>query len=188
MHETIPAPWRGTAAAWCSDGKTDLKSGAKWKKGKLSTALATGAKEKGREKETFPPAPPKEKKGREKKQARVSFETCFKPARARTCAKKRRLPCTCSYDEAGDAADEIVGSCFGDRHDLGLWAWYCRHFDRNAIVEKAHEYASMQRQGEVRDAITAFQSWLGKTYKGNPPKRLYARSTAAALAKEGGAR
>ena len=154
---------------------------------KVINSPATGAKEKGREKETFPPAPPKEKKGREKKQARVSFETSFKPARARTCAKKRRLPCTCSYDEAGDAAYEIVGSCFGNRNDLGLWAWYCRHFDRNAIVEKAHEYASMQRQSEVRDGVTAFQSWLGKTYKGNPPERLYARSTAAALAKEGGA-
>ena len=132
--------------------------------GKVINSPATGAKEKGREKETFPPAPPKEKKGREKKQARVSFETSFKPARARTCAKKRRLPCTCSYDEAGDAAYEIVGSCFGNRNDLGLWAWYCRHFDRNAIVEKAHEYASMQRQSEVRDAITAFQSWLGDEY------------------------
>ena len=150
---------------------------------KVINSPASGAKEKGREKENLPPAPPIEKKRREKKQARVSLETCFKPARARTYAKKRRLPCTCSYDEAGDAAYEIVAGCFGNRNDLDLWAWYCRHFDRNAIVEKAHEYASMQRQGEVRDAITAFQSWLSETYAENPPERLYARSTAAVLAK-----
>jgi len=78
-----------------------------------------------------------------------------KPARAHA-----RLRCKCSYEEAGAAADEIVGSCFGTMRDHALWAWYCRHFDRRRIVEKAHEYASMQRQHEVRNAVTAFQAWL----------------------------
>ncbi len=59
--------------------------------------------------------------------------------------------------------------------DLDLWAWYCRHFNRNAIVEKAHEYASMQRQGEVRDAVTAFQAWLSSEFKVKAPKHLNAR-------------
>ena len=95
------------------------------------------------------------------KQYRVSSETCIKPARAHASAKLR---CTCSYDEAGAAADEIIGSCFGTMRDHALWAWYCRHFDAGRIVEKAYEYASMQRQGEVRDAVTAFQAWLRKTY------------------------
>ena len=85
-----------------------------------------------------------------------------KPARA---CEKPRLKCTCSYREAGAAAAEIVGSCFGTMaNDYALWAWYCRHFDTRLIVEKAHEYASMQRCGEVRDALTAFQSWLTKEF------------------------
>ena len=49
--------------------------------------------------------------------------------------------------------------------DLPLWAWYCRHFDRRFIVDKAYYYASCHRQGEVRDGVTAFQAWLRKEYK-----------------------
>ena len=113
------------------------------------------------EKRSFPCTPLREK-GKGKEQSRVSCETCSKPARA--YARKRRLPCTCSYDEAGAAADEIVGNCFGDMGDLALWAWYCRHFNRRLIVEKAYYYASCQRQGELRDAVTAFQSWLCEEY------------------------
>jgi len=116
---------------------------------------------KAKGKREHPPSPPIEKKGRSKKQYRVSCETSIlKPARAHA-----RLRCTCSYEEAGAAADEIVGSCFGTMREHALWAWYCRHFDRRRIVDKAHEYASMQRQGEVRDAVTAFQAWLKKEYR-----------------------
>ena len=143
------------------------------------------AKEKGREKETFPPAPPYREKGKGKETSPGFFETCCSKT-ARAYARKRRLPCTCSYVDAGAAAYEIVGSCFGDMGDLDLWAWYCRHFDRNAIVEKAHEYASMQRQGEVHEAITAFQAWLSREYKEQPPKHLRARLTVALTAKKGG--
>ena len=78
---------------------------------------------------------------------------------------RRKLPCACSFSEAGAAAAEIVGNCFPrGAKDFALWAWYCRHFDRRRIVERAYEYASMQRQGEVRDGVTAFQAWLGKEF------------------------
>ena len=131
---------------------------------KLSTGGASpSANRKKREGEKRKsPCTPVREKDKGKEQSQVSCETSSKPARA--YARKRRLRCTCSYDEAGAAADEIVGNCFGTAGDHGLWAWYCRHFDRERIVEKAYEYASMQRQSEVRDAVTAFQAWLGEAY------------------------
>ena len=159
---------------------------------KLSTGGGSPSgkrKKREAEKRTSPLTPLREK-GKGKEQDRVSCETCFSKT-ARAHVRKRRFPCTCSYAEAGDAAYEIIGSCFGNMGDLDLWAWYCRHFDRNAIVEKAHEYASMQRQGEVLDAITAFQSWLRKEFGANPPSP---KASAAALramadksARQGGA-
>ena len=119
------------------------------------------AKEKTKEREK---RSKREERKVKRKQSRVSvLETHFKPARAYA---RRRPPCTCTYDEAGAAAAEIVGNCFGAAGDIDLWAWYCRHFDRRRIVDKAYEYASMQRQGEVRDAVTAFQAWLRKEYGG----------------------
>ena len=133
-------------------------------KQELSTGceLSTASLKKREGEKRNPPLTPYREKGKGKEQSRVSYETSSKPARA--YARKRRLRCTCSYDEAGAAADEIVGNCFGTAGDHGLWAWYCRHFDRERIVEKAYEYASMQRQSEVRDAVTAFQAWLRKEY------------------------
>ena len=91
-------------------------------------------------------------------------------ARARGGAHaKRRLPCTCSYAEAGEAAAEIVGNCFPHcAKDFTLWAWYCRHFDRRLIIDKAYYYASCHRQGEVRDGVSAFQAWLRKEYGARP--------------------
>ena len=93
----------------------------------------------------------------------------LKPARAyaNTCTRvrtKRRLPCTCLYSEAGDAAYEIVANSFGTTKDLGLWAFYCRHFNRRRILDKAYEYASRCRNGELRDPVTAFQAWLRKEF------------------------
>ena len=124
---------------------------------KLSTALL---KKREGEKRTSPCTPLREK-GKGKEQSRVSSETHSKPARAYA---RRNPPCTCTYDEAGAAVDEIVGNCFGTAGDIGLWAWYCRHFDRRRIVERAYYYASCERQGEVRDGVTAFQAWLGKEF------------------------
>ena len=81
-------------------------------------------------------------------------------ARTRTC-DGRRLACTCTFREAGEAAAEIVANCFGsESRDLRIWAWYCRHFDRRRIVDRAYFYASCQKCGEIRNAITAFQNWL----------------------------
>ena len=126
---------------------------------KLSTALLK--KREGEKRKS--PCTPLREKGKGKEQSRVSCETHSKPARAYA---RRRLPYTCTYDEAGAAVDEIVGNCFGSVGDIDLWAWYCRHFDRKRIVEKAYAYASMQRQHEVRDAVTAFQAWLkGRTWR-----------------------
>ncbi len=119
--------------------------------------------------------------GKGKEQDRVSCETsCSKTARAHV---RRKLPCACSFSEAGAAAAEIVGNCFGAESDLDLWAWYCRHFDRRRILDRAYFYASCQRQGEVRDAVTAFQAWLRKEYgaaKKGP-------ASAEATARQGGA-
>ena len=60
---------------------------------------------------------------------------------------------------------EIVANCFGSpERDFRTWAWYCRHFDRRRIVDRAYFYASCERCGEIRNAITAFQSWLQKEF------------------------
>ena len=109
-----------------------------------------------------------QRKGRERNKPGFKFEP-FKPARAYagTCTRvrtKRKLPCTCSHSEAGDAAYEIVANCFGTTKDLGLWAFYCRHFNRRRILDKAYEFASRCRNGELRDPVTAFQAWLRKEF------------------------
>ena len=79
-------------------------------------------------------------------------------ARTRAC-EGRRLACTCTFREAGEAAAEIVANCFGsESRDLRIWAWYCRHFDRRRIVDRACFYASCERCGEIHNAITAFQN------------------------------
>ena len=60
---------------------------------------------------------------------------------------------------------EIIDNCFGSlERDFRIWAWYCRHFDRRRIVDRAYFYASCQKCGEIRNAITAFQSWLRKEF------------------------
>ena len=130
----------------------------------LSTGceLSTASLKKREGEKRNPPLTPYREKGSQKKQDGVSRETHSKTARA--YARKRRLRCTCSYDEAGAAADEIIGNCFGTAGDLGLWAWYCRHFNRKRIVDKAYYYASCQRQGEVRNGVAAFQAWLSEEY------------------------
>jgi len=77
----------------------------------------------------------------------------------------RRLACTCTFCEAGEAAIEITDNCFGSLEcDFRIWAWYCRHFDRRRIVDRAYFYASCQKCGEICSAITAFQSWLQKEF------------------------
>ena len=125
---------------------------------------SANAKKREAEKRHSPHTPYREKGKRKETIPGFKFEP-YKPARAyaRACAHertKRRLPCTCSYSEAGDAAYEIVANCFGTKSDFALWAFYCRHFNRSRILDKAYEYASMCRNGELRDPVTAFQAWL----------------------------
>ena len=113
----------------------------------------------------------KEKKQKkERKEKRKQYRgLCPNPisvprARTRAC-EGRRLACTCTFREAGEAAAEIVANCFGSgSRDLRIWAWYCRHFDRRRIVDRAYFYASCERCGEIRNAITAFQSWLQEEF------------------------
>ena len=107
----------------------------------------------------------KEAKERKRKQDGGLFINPFKPACTRAGVRARRRPCTCTYREAGDAAAEIIANCFPHRaEDFALWAWYCRHFSRRRIVDRAYYYASCQRQDEVRDGVTAFQAWLRKEF------------------------
>ena len=110
----------------------------------------------------------KQKKERKekRKQYRGLYLNPLSVPRARTRAcEGRSLACICSFEEAGEAAAEIVANCFGsESRDLRIWAWYCRHFDRRRIVDRAYFYASCERCGEIRDAITAFQNWLQKEF------------------------
>ena len=60
---------------------------------------------------------------------------------------------------------EIIANCFGSlERDFRIWAWYCRHFDRRRIVDRAYFYASCERCGEIHTAITAFQNWLQEEF------------------------
>ena len=114
-------------------------------------------------KRELPPLTLYREKGRVKKQDGVISRGSQDRAPARTHA--RRLPCTCTYAEAGESAMEIVDNCFGSfDKDFRNWAWYCRHFDRRRIVEQAYYYASCRGQNEVRDGVRAFQAWLRKEY------------------------
>ena len=111
----------------------------------------------------IPPLTPYGEKGRVKKQDGGSLGTL--QDRAGAHAHARRLPCSCSYAEAGEAVLEIIDNCFGSfKKDCRLWAWYCRHFDRRRIVDQAYYYASCQRCGEVKNAVAAFQSWLRQEF------------------------
>ena len=107
----------------------------------------------------------KERKEKRKQDGGLYLNPISVPrARTRTC-EGRRLACTCTFREAGEAAAEIVANCFGsESRDLRIWAWYCRHFDRRRIVDRAYFYASCERCGEIRNAITAFQNWLQEEF------------------------
>ena len=98
----------------------------------------------------------KERKVKRKQDGGLFINPLGNTARVRegAHARKRRLPCTCSYAEAGEASAEIVCNCFPHcAKDFALWAWYCRHFNRRLIIGKAYYYASCHRQGEVRDGV-----------------------------------
>ena len=69
------------------------------------------------------------------------------------------------YAEAGAAADELIAILDGSRrNDRGTWAYYCYHHDIEIILDKAHEIASLRRQGDLDNPVTAFQHWLQVSY------------------------
>ena len=70
------------------------------------------------------------------------------------------------YRLAGAAAEELI-QILGAKpteDNRRLWAYYCYHHDIEIIFEKAYQYASEHRQGEIRNPVTAFQRWLSRTY------------------------
>ena len=98
--------------------------------------------------------------------------SCKNPLSPRThaCAcevevggRQRRIS---RYRLAGAAAEELIkilgAKPTGDNRRL--WAYYCYHHDIEIIFEKAYQYASEYRQGEIKNPVTALQRWLSRTY------------------------
>ena len=70
------------------------------------------------------------------------------------------------YRLAGAAAEELIKILGAKPTDDNrrLWAYYCYHHDIEIIFEKAYQYSSEYRQGEIKKPVTAFQRWLSRTY------------------------
>ncbi len=70
------------------------------------------------------------------------------------------------YRLAGAAAEELIRilGASPTEDNRRMWAYYCYHHDIEIIFEKAYEYASKRRQGEIWNPVTAFQRWLTRTY------------------------
>ena len=111
-------------------------------------------REKRNEKRDLPPKTPLESKESKREYYRGSLNPVHDRARART-----------RYREAGAAADELIDLLGGSPvRDRRIWAYYCYHHDIGIILDRAYEYASMHRQGEIRNPVTAFQRWLQKSF------------------------
>ena len=83
---------------------------------------------------------------------------------ARACLRVKRPKPTCSYAFAGAAAAEVAKIVLGTTRDRRTWAGFCRYGNRDDIIERAHLYASMFEQGEIKNPITSLQSWLNEAY------------------------
>ena len=84
----------------------------------------------------------KQKKERKKKR-KQDGGLLLNPISVPRACERRRIACTCTFAEAGEAAMEIIDNCFGSlERDFRIWAWYCRHFDRRRIVDRSYFYAS----------------------------------------------
>ena len=107
-------------------------------------------------KRDFPPTTPYREKQRVKKDTTGVSLKPSKTARAREAGR---------YREAGAAADELIEILGGSpERDLPIWAFYCHHHDIGILLDRAHELASMARQGDIRNPVTAFQRWLQKSF------------------------
>jgi len=126
---------------------------------KLSTAPFGHTKKTEMKREKSPLTPYK-RKAKGKETSPGSWENPLSPhgrGRAREGVGRYRL--------AGGAARELMAILHAhSADDFRLWAWYCYRHDVEILIEKAREFASMSRQGELKDAITAFQSWLNKSF------------------------
>ena len=128
-------------------------------------------------KREFPPTTPYREKQRVKKdKTGVSLKpsktarareglASFAPARPADLTRPSAARRVSRYREAGAAADELIEILGGDPgRDRGTWAFYCYHHDIGILHDRAHVLASMARQGEIRNPVTAFQDWLQKNY------------------------
>jgi len=127
----------------------------------MPSGVAAGCTKKREAKKRTSPYNPYREKAKGKETSPGSCENPLSPrARARDGVGRYRL--------AGGAAEELV-EILGirrDANDVRLWAFYCYHFDIERIMDKAYECASMARQGELRNPVTAFQHWLGTEFGG----------------------
>ena len=74
-------------------------------------------------------------------------------------------PRACSPAEAGWAAQHIIETVLhAPQSNHRLWSAFCLYNDPDDIIQLAYEYASYYRQGEIRDAVTAFQARLNREY------------------------
>jgi len=107
-----------------------------------------------------PPCTPYKRKAKGKEIIRGFYENPLSPR-----ARMRTRETVSRYRLAGGASREIMkilGSTSKD--DFLLWCYYCNHHDIEIILEHARECASRWRQGELDEAIPAFQRWLTDTY------------------------
>ena len=128
---------------------------------KLSTGekLSTARSKKSGMKREVSPCTPYKRKARGKETSPGFFEPVSSPrGRARGGVSRYRL--------AGAAAEELI-EILGARpteSNRRLWAYYCYHHDIGIIFEMAYQCASEQRQGELKNPVTAFQRRLTRTY------------------------
>ena len=119
---------------------------------KLSTALFRAAKKAAR----------KVSKGKGKETDPGYFDNPLRSAHG--CVRVKRPKPTCSYEFAGAAAAEVTKIVWGTTRDRRTWAGFCRYGNCDDIIERAHLYASMFEQGEIKNPITSLQNWLNETY------------------------
>ena len=141
---------------------------------KLSTGRFRGAKKAER----------KVGKGKGKETDPGYFGNPLRAARGRMRVKRPKP--TCSYEFAGAASAEVARIVWGTTRDRRMWAGFCRYGNCDDIIERAHLYASMFEQGEIKNPITALQNWLNEAYPETAAYLAYcARRKSASLTGEG---
>ena len=151
---------------------------------KLSTTAFSKSKKTGMKREN-PPFTPYKRKARGK-EAKRDYLRNLVPAQSRAGVRVRvkEPPRVCSTEEAGWAAQYIIETILhAPQTNHRLWAAFCLYNSPADVIELAYEYASYERQGEIRDAVKAFQAKLNELY---PSTVAYL--VARKRARQGGAR